>query len=54
MKIKKYDKKELLGMEKLHQQAKYNKTKVEQRSIVHPMLANAELQIKDQALEIIP
>lgn len=40
-------------MEKLHKQAKHDKTKVKQRSVVHPMLANAELQIEDKALKII-
>jgi hypothetical protein len=41
-------------MEKLYKQAKHNKAEVKQRSIVHLMLADAELQTENKTFEIIP
>ena len=40
-------------MEKLYKQAKRNKAKVKQRSFMHSMLADAELQTENKAFEII-
>ena len=41
-------------MEKLYKQAKHNKAEVEQRSVVHIVLADAELQTENKTFEIIP